>query len=225
MRTFVPSSLVALAIASSAAAHFELKYPTGRGFVADKEPEPICGGFPDVSANRTEFPLKDGVVFVSSHHPHANLYVAITLAEAPTKFDEFNATTNPGQGGTVTPFFRVTNEGDLCWKTDISALKIEGAVDGAKATLQVIYDGGDGQLYQCADIILSANATSPEQPGCQNVDTSLAPTTGDDHDHDHDDGDDSGDDGASEPPNAGVKTSASQFVAAAVALAGIALAL
>ncbi|EJD55507.1 hypothetical protein AURDEDRAFT_109811 [Auricularia subglabra TFB-10046 SS5] len=222
MRAFTSSSIAVLAIASSAAAHFELKYPAGRGFVADKEPEPICGGFPDVSANRTEFPLKDGVVFISSHHPHANIYVAITLAEAPTKFDEFNATTNPGKGGTVNNYFRVTSEGDLCWNTDISALKIDGATDGANATIQVIYDGGDSLLYQCADIILSANATSPDQPNCKTVDTTQAPVTGGDEDHDHDHDDDSG---TSTPPNAGMKVSASQFVAGVVALAGMALAL
>ncbi|EJD54612.1 hypothetical protein AURDEDRAFT_110183 [Auricularia subglabra TFB-10046 SS5] len=216
----VASSTIALALASSAAAHFTLNYPETRGFDEDKEPDAICGGFNTPSENRTQFPLKNGLIFISSHHPSATVFVSIALNDNPTSFDDFNATTSPGKGATVLDFFKIDSEGDFCFDTDVSALGLADAKDGTEATLNVIFNGGDGTLYQCADVILSSNATSPKESTCKTV--RPAPTASS-----------SGPSGTetpggasgTPPPNAGMRASASQLIAGAIALFGIALAL
>jgi hypothetical protein len=65
----------------------------------------------------------------------------------PTTFAQFNNTGANGQ--TVqfaTPFFSVSGEGEKCWTVDMSSLGIQGLAAGTNATLQVVYQGGDGAL-------------------------------------------------------------------------------
>jgi hypothetical protein len=51
----------------------------------------------------------------------------------------------------------------FCLPISIGNLKLEGAQDGSNVTIQVIYDGGDGLLYQvCAFTrLLCAFSSSP----------------------------------------------------------------
>ena len=46
------------------------------------------------------------------------------------------------------PFFETTGEGLFCIDLDLATSGISGVKDGANVTLQLIFDGGDGQLYQ-----------------------------------------------------------------------------
>jgi hypothetical protein len=39
-------------------------------------------------------------------------------------------------------------EGAACWNVDVSALNVTEAKDGTNATIVIIFDGGDGTLYQ-----------------------------------------------------------------------------
>jgi hypothetical protein len=55
--------------------------------------------------------------------------------------------------------------GATCWTVDMSSLNI-GLVNGSLVTLQIQYDGGDGSLYQCTDLILLDNYTVPSNETC-----------------------------------------------------------
>lgn len=48
----------------------------------------------------------------------------------------------------VVPYFQTSGEGMFCFPIDIMASGISGIQDGANVTIQVIFDGGDGILYQ-----------------------------------------------------------------------------
>ncbi len=46
------------------------------------------------------------------------------------------------------PFFSTTGEGSFCVDVDLAKSGISGIQNGANVTLQFVFDGGDGQLYQ-----------------------------------------------------------------------------
>jgi len=53
---------------------------------------------------------------------------------------------------------------------------VSGVADGVNVTLQFTFDGGDGLLYQCADLTLSSTATTvlPANVTCSNVTTTAS---------------------------------------------------
>ena len=103
----------------------------------------------------------------------------------------------------VRDYAREEGAGTFCIPLDIAAANIPGAVDGANVTIQVVFEGGDGNLYQvhllvdmlihqiltvhvqCADLTLSSNFTTPSSVSCANEtvsghsesSTSTAPST------------------------------------------------
>lgn len=68
------------------------------------------------------------------------------------------------------------------------------------ATIQVIYNGGDGSLYQCADVVLVTNATGFDQSKCVNNNGASPSASG----------------SAPAPTNAGVVSTPTQGAALAV---------
>lgn len=48
----------------------------------------------------------------------------------------------------VVPYFQTNGEGMYCFPINITASGVSGVQDGANVTIQVIFDGGDGILYQ-----------------------------------------------------------------------------
>ncbi|KAG0245633.1 hypothetical protein B0O80DRAFT_501305 [Mortierella sp. GBAus27b] len=140
-------------------AHFTLDYPLSRGFIDDNEPTAPCGGFNAVS-NRTQFPLSKGFVEINSHHVTASVQVNIVYGNNPTA-DNFTAS-----GATPATTFKATQPGLLCIPLELSTFK--GAADNVTATIQLIYNGGDSPLYQCADVVLVTNAPSFNQSMCVN---------------------------------------------------------
>ena len=46
------------------------------------------------------------------------------------------------------PFFQVTGEGAFCFPVDLKAAGLDGVQDGTNVTLQFVFDGGDGELFQ-----------------------------------------------------------------------------
>ncbi|KAI0374384.1 hypothetical protein BV20DRAFT_961535 [Pilatotrama ljubarskyi] len=169
------------ALLTVASAHFQLQYPSPRGpFVEDKEPT-FCDGYADAVSNRTVFPTKGGIFSLHSEHPQWTLGGIVATVQNPNSFDNFRSN---GQFQFVVPFFKTSGEGDFCFPLDLSAANVNGMKDGANVTIQFIFDGGDGQLYQCADLTLSDNASVPNSVSCTNatnaavtpVSTSVAPT-------------------------------------------------
>jgi len=153
-----PSATSAATLAglvSVASAHFQLQYPLPRGvFVEDNEPG-FCDGYTQAVSNRTVFPLSNGVISMNSEHPAWTVGVIISTAQNPTSFNDFN------NSAPAVPFFQTTGEGIACFEIDLLNSGISGLVDGANITIEVVFDGGDGQLYQCADLTLSSNITTP----------------------------------------------------------------
>jgi hypothetical protein len=133
-RFFLPA-LLALAC-QTVLGHYQLTYPPSRGFDESKEVTGPCGGFDSVSANRTDFPLKDGFMEINSEHPKYTYKVNIAIGNKPTAAD-FTGVVGQGQ---------VAYPSQSCLQVDLSSVK--NATDGTPATLQIIYMAGDGNLYQ-----------------------------------------------------------------------------
>ncbi|EIW67915.1 hypothetical protein TREMEDRAFT_40062 [Tremella mesenterica DSM 1558] len=159
MKMFVLSAVLA---ASTVLAHFTLDYPTSRGFSDDDEPK-FCGGFNDVET-RQPFPLTQAPIWIDSHHTTASVVAFISTSETPTSFDDFNKTSNGTSIPLLTNFFQV-HEGEYCWNVDFSSLNI-GLTNGSLVTLQIQFDGGDGFLFQCTDLVLLSDFTPPSNVNC-----------------------------------------------------------
>lgn len=111
--------------------------------------------------NRTEFPLHGGFISFSSGHPHwtcaclhsprghtyplTSIYlvgVILSTAENSTNFANFTQAVD---------FFSGDLPGNICFPVDFGNTNISGLHDGANVTVQMVFDAGDGKLYQvCA---------------------------------------------------------------------------
>ncbi|RSH80006.1 uncharacterized protein EHS24_009677 [Apiotrichum porosum] len=158
--TLLTSSL----LASTVLAHFTLDFPESRGFDEDIEPQ-FCGGFNTTEA-RQPFPLGKGPIWIDSHHTQASVYAMLSTSENPTSFSDFNTTSNGTNIPAVTNWFPVS-EGEDCWNIDLEALGL-GLTNGSLVTLQILFNGGDGPLYQCTDLVLLSNYTLPSNRTCSN---------------------------------------------------------
>ncbi|KAF7982066.1 hypothetical protein HWV62_30358 [Athelia sp. TMB] len=155
-------------LVSLASAHFQMQYPAPRGvFVEDDEPT-FCDGYTQAVSNRTVFPISNGVISMNSEHPSWTVGVIVSTAQNPTAFSDFN------NSAPAVQFFQTSGEGIACFNIDLLKSGISGLVDGANVTIEVVYDGGDGELYQCADLTLSSTITVPANAtsSCKNNVTS-----------------------------------------------------
>ncbi|KAI0824131.1 hypothetical protein BC628DRAFT_1379945 [Trametes gibbosa] len=160
------AAVFASGLLTAVSAHFQLQYPAPRGdFVAAQEVG-FCDGYADAVTNRTVFPTKGGKFSINAEHPSWTLGGIVATVSNPNSFDTFKSN---GQFQYVVPFFKTTGEGAFCFPVDLADQNIDGVTDGANITLQFIFDGGDGQLYQCADLTLSATATIPDSVSCTNA--------------------------------------------------------
>ena len=136
-------SIFALALAPMALAHFNLEYPSTRGFDEDKESTGPCGGFDTVSSQRADFPISGAPIQLKLGHQQTNLAVYLAVGD------------NPGNGFSVVlhPQIQVSGFGEFCLG-DVSIPSNLNVTDGTKATIQVITNAhGDGGLYQvCTEI-------------------------------------------------------------------------
>ncbi|GAK67240.1 uncharacterized protein PAN0_017c5467 [Moesziomyces antarcticus] len=152
--------LAVLALASSAAAHFTLDYPTTRGFDEDKEDDNFCGGFSNVSLPRQPWYYRNGPVQIDSHHDSATVNIYISF-DVPTGSESFLKTSN----GTSVPPLRqnlaIKGEGEFCFHANASSLDVPGVrvADGTNATIMVEFISVHGHLYQCSDVSFTSNAS------------------------------------------------------------------
>ena len=70
----------------------------------------------------------------------------ISTVPDPDNFANF--TDSKGNFQMVVNYFETSGEGAFCAPINISAANIAGVTDGANVTIQFIFDGGDGELYQ-----------------------------------------------------------------------------
>ncbi|KAJ7745912.1 hypothetical protein DFH07DRAFT_889913 [Mycena maculata] len=140
-------------------AHFQLQFPLPRGpFVMDSEPN-FCDGYTNAVSNRTIFPLTGGFFSLNSEHTSWTAGVAISTIQDPTSFNDF---------AQIVPFFKDSGEGLFCFPLDLLSTNATGLTSGENVTIQITFDGGDGELFQCADLTLSSTATIPSNVSCTN---------------------------------------------------------
>ncbi|KAF9423184.1 hypothetical protein BGZ94_008365 [Podila epigama] len=156
MKIVTIASLILLC-SSASWAHFTLDYPKTRGFNEGTEHNAQCGGFNTVSA-RAQFPINDGFLVIDSHHPKAQVKVNVVYGNNPSSADFTAATATPVS--TVS----LSQPGQSCLRFRIDSPR---AVNGANATIQVVYDGGDSPLYQCSDVTLSSAPSTLDQSTCR----------------------------------------------------------
>ncbi|KAJ9110696.1 hypothetical protein QFC19_001525 [Naganishia cerealis] len=149
------SLLASLLAASSALAHYTLDYPASRGFVDDNEVN-FCGGFTQPSSTRTSVPLSGnipGTLYVAplSFRPEPGTHLLPT--PHIVQWDSHHAI------GTVGIYIS-TAQNPTNW-SDFSE------------TMAKSWFTGDGNLYQCADLVLVEGYTVPANETC-NTDVALA---------------------------------------------------
>jgi len=147
-------------------AHFELAYPVPRGPFDDDNEVNFCDNYVNAVDNRTEFPLSGGYITLGAFHPTWTLGVLISTVQDPTSFSNF--TNSSGGQQLARNFASATGEGNFCIPLDLSNTGISGVSDGANVTIQFVFDGGDGTLYQCADLTLAQNFSVPSNISCTN---------------------------------------------------------
>jgi len=152
---------------TSVSAHFHLQYPGPRGPFNMPNELTFCDNYGEVTTNRTQFPLSGGFYSLLSEHPLWTLGVLISTVPDPDNFANFSSSS--GQQQLVVQYFETSGEGAFCAPINISAANIPGVKDGANATIQFVFDGGDGELYQCADITLLEDYTVPSDISCTNA--------------------------------------------------------
>lgn len=162
-------ALLVLALATVVNAHFQLQFPPPRGpFVEDNEPK-FCDGYNTPAANRSTFPLSGGFFTLNSEHPQWTSGILVSTSENPTSFNNFNQ---------VVPFFQTQGEGLFCIPLDFASHANSTQLkDGQNVTIQIVFDGGDGNLYQCADLTLSSNFKISPDVKCSNATGNSASTT------------------------------------------------
>lgn len=122
---------------SLVSAHFTLIYPSSRGFDETKEPTAPCGGFDTPSAQRVQMPLKSSFIAIDSGHVTYTYLINAVTKQNPTASDFTSGTVQVAQGSRTYPqaaCLPITFNDSFKANTNV--------------TLQVVYNGGDGLLYQ-----------------------------------------------------------------------------
>ncbi|KAI0690690.1 hypothetical protein BC835DRAFT_1417630 [Cytidiella melzeri] len=155
------SSVFLSGLVAVASAHFQLSFPPPRGpFNQNNEPT-FCDGYaPGTNVTRTDFPLEGGFISLNSEHPQWVLGVQLSTLQVPTSFQNFSG---------VVPFFQVNGEGSYCFPVDFAASNVTGLQDGQNVTIQLTFNGGDGELFQCADLTLKSGLTLTNTSSCTNA--------------------------------------------------------
>ncbi|CEQ40742.1 SPOSA6832_02378, partial [Sporobolomyces salmonicolor] len=174
---FSATALSLLAAAGAVRAHFTLDYPATRGFDEDLEPN-FCGGFNE-SSTRVPFSLDSSPLLIDSHHPSAQVGIFISFDQNPTSFADFNQTSSGQAYPMLMPFGTINGQGEWCFNVDVASLNVPNVGNGTLATIQVEFNGGDGILFQCSDVILVENLPTPANVTsmCQNTTSNAASTS------------------------------------------------
>lgn len=121
-------------------------------------------GYTEAVSNRTTFPLSNGIISLNSEHPlwtgtsrskhpckrtvgYNSIAVGVLVSTKPNpaSFNDFN---NASGNQLVVNFFQTSGEGLACFDINLAKSGISGIQDGANVSIEIAFDGGDGQLYQ-----------------------------------------------------------------------------
>jgi hypothetical protein len=122
-------------------AHYSIIYPGTRGFDEGKEPVGPCGGFDTVGSQRFSMP-KSAFITINSGHVTYTYVVNALYSNNPSAADFSGANVK-----------KVT-EGSRSFP-EAACLPVQfgnEVQDGTNATIQIIYNGGDGLLYQVSGL-------------------------------------------------------------------------
>lgn len=134
---FIAILAVALVTMQSlVSAHFTLTYPSSRGFDESKEALGPCGSFDTPSAQRVQMPLKSSFIEIDSGHTAYSYIVNAVTKPNPTTADFANVIS-------VAEGIRSYPQAACLPLTFNDSFK-----PNMNVTLQVIYNGADGLLYQ-----------------------------------------------------------------------------
>ncbi|EJD04042.1 uncharacterized protein FOMMEDRAFT_33917, partial [Fomitiporia mediterranea MF3/22] len=157
-------SLVSLV--TFASAHFSISYPEPRGVFVSADEVKFCDGYTNAANNRSDFPLSNGFIKLDNHHSEWTASVLISIDQNPTDFAAFNTSSSGVQLPLAVNFFSSRGAGEICIPVDVASLSIPGVSDGSNVTLQAMFAGADGNLFQCVDVTLRANASIPSDVTC-----------------------------------------------------------
>lgn len=142
-------------------AHFEMQFPPPRGQFNDDDEVKFCDGYNSVG-NRSTFPLDGGFFSMKSSHSPWTVGVIVATADNPTSFNDFSQ---------LVPFFQYQQAGIACFPLSFPPINGTSFRDGQNVTVQIVFDGGDGKLYQCADLTLSSSVKISSNVSCTNSTT------------------------------------------------------
>lgn len=121
-------------------AHFQLEWPESRGFDENDIVNYPCGGFDDVSDERTPFPTSGGPLQLSLEHTRTNFEVLIAMGNDPSG-DDFHTV--------LVPTFFEQGPEDFCIGALTRFPDSLNVTEGMNATLMVQANGDpNGGLYQ-----------------------------------------------------------------------------
>lgn len=81
--------------------------------------------------------------------------VLISTVQNPISFDNFTANdTSSGADQFARNYASGSGEGTVCIPLDLSNTGVSGVQSGANVTIQIVYDGGDGNLFQVSALVL-----------------------------------------------------------------------
>jgi len=164
MKLTLSAVSIALAAASIANAHFSVNFPAVWGpFNEDNEPQ-FCDGYTQ-PGNRSLFPLTNGFIVWEGEHPSWTVGVLLSTTASPSSFGDFH--TSSGADQLVVGYFQGTGTTG-CVSVKPNGAGIPGVQNGANVTLQMVFDGGDGKLYQCMDVTLDDGYQIPSNVTCTN---------------------------------------------------------
>ncbi|THH16768.1 hypothetical protein EW146_g3932 [Bondarzewia mesenterica] len=165
------SLAVALAgLAAVANAHFQLAFPPPRGVFNQDNEVNFCDSYTSAVSNRSEFPLSNGFITLNSEHPTWTIGVLVSTVQDPTSFNDFRDSS--GNEQFAMQLTQLTGEGGFCLPLNLANTNITGLSSGKNVTIQIVFNGGDGTLYQCSDVTLASNFSIPSNVSCSNATSS-----------------------------------------------------
>ncbi|ORZ32043.1 hypothetical protein BCR44DRAFT_1463459 [Catenaria anguillulae PL171] len=161
--TFAVIVILAAALAHVASAHYILTSPKTRGMIEEQQPNPPCGGFNDVQAERTKWPMGNPIG-ITAYHANAAFSIFVSLSPKPMAMSDFTeySSSRLDRVGKHTIEFPLDKGGSEAFLKAMQVKEVR-ELAGKSATIMTRYDGGDGTLYQCGDVVFEAAASKQGQ--------------------------------------------------------------
>jgi hypothetical protein len=74
--------------------------------------------------------------------------VLLSTKPNPSQQSDFNTSASGGSQQTVVPFTKQSGQGMWCIPIDITSLGLADVTDGANVTIELVFNGPDGTLFQ-----------------------------------------------------------------------------